>query len=449
MTEISDLKHVRKTTSTGAEITVLNTGAILTAEDVAMLQALHSRSPKGVMAHLEQLAKRGSGNFMEQYYVGYGDKSIGDCGTTTIFIEKVTMLVAKAIQDWSLYDGQESSTRFIDFGMQPFLNPYGTESGEMYLEDLREFYVHALPQIVDDLVRRFPKQPDEDEKLYEKAIRARAFDIARGFLPAGAITNLSWHTNLRQAADHLALLRHHPLVEVRMVAKAIEEALKEAHPHSFNQKRYAETEKYNAWWMFDRYYFDVVSHPDFEGHSDQFSLVGRAKDLDFLKSRPPKTELPKEFGDLGVLKFNFLLDFGSFRDIQRHRAVYQRMPLLTRRHGFANWYLEEMPAHLATQAKVLLGKYTGKLLASFGTDCEEQNYIPMGYQVPCSVTGDLPSIVWLIELRATRFVHPTLRRRAIQMAEYLSQNFADIKLHLDPEPDRFDVKRGEHDIVEK
>lgn len=69
-------------------------------EDEAMLQALYSRSAASVSEHLQKLAKTGSGKFMEQFYVGYGHASIGDCGTTTLFFENVSTLAAKAIQDW-------------------------------------------------------------------------------------------------------------------------------------------------------------------------------------------------------------------------------------------------------------------------------------------------------------------------------------------------------------
>ena len=68
-------------------------------EDLAMLQALYSRSPASVVSHLDKLKQSGSGKFMDQYYVGYGHASIGDCGATTLFIEQVSMLVAKAVQD--------------------------------------------------------------------------------------------------------------------------------------------------------------------------------------------------------------------------------------------------------------------------------------------------------------------------------------------------------------
>ena len=75
----------------------------------------------------------------------------------------------------------------------------------------------------------------------------------------------------------------------------------------------------------------------------------------------------------------------------------------------------------------------------------------MGYELPNRLTGDLPALVYLVELRATRFVHPTLCKRAIQIANILTDKFGEygLVLHLDPEPNRFDVKRGEHDIVKK
>ena len=109
--KLSDLNHTSVKLNRGGEIIVLDTGAVINAEAEAMLQALHSRSTGGLRHHLEVLAKKGADNFMNKFYVGYGDKSIGDCGTTTIFIEGVSMLAAKAIQDNPLYSGQETSTR--------------------------------------------------------------------------------------------------------------------------------------------------------------------------------------------------------------------------------------------------------------------------------------------------------------------------------------------------
>src|SRR3972149_44828 len=68
---------------------------VMTPEDMAMIQALYSRDPRSVTIHVEKVKEEGPGQFMSQFYVGYGHKSIGDCGSTTIFVENVSMLVRK------------------------------------------------------------------------------------------------------------------------------------------------------------------------------------------------------------------------------------------------------------------------------------------------------------------------------------------------------------------
>ena len=428
---------------------MLDTGSVIGPEAAAMLQALHSRSIGGLESHLKILSEKGPDNFMKNFYVGYGHKSIGDCGTTSLFIEGVSMLAAKAIQDWALYSGQESSTRYIDFQVQPFKNPAGTNEGEDILEAYRKFYKESLGPTKEYLKKQFPVGEGEKESIYDKAIAARAFDILRGFLPAGSTTNLAWHTNLRQAADKIALIRHHPLREVRNVAEAIEEALLMAFPNSFGHKRYEETENYNKYWTTEDYYYHNKNSPDFKVANNSVNTDLLPKKI--LESRPAKTELPKHLAEAGNLQFEFVLDFGSFRDLQRHRSVTQRMPLLTTDIGFEKWYLSELPEELRSKAESFLKKQEEKIKKMDISKEERQYYIPMGYNTSNRLTGNLPALVYLAELRATRFVHPTLRNKAKKIADTLVELFGKfgLKIHLDKEIDRFDIKRGEHDIVLK
>ena len=99
-------KHSVEKLRQGGFVLVLNNEAKIDGQAEAMLQALHSRSIGGIESHLRILKEKGAENFMEQFYVGYGHKSIGDCGSATVFVEGVSMLAAKAIQDWRLYYGQ-------------------------------------------------------------------------------------------------------------------------------------------------------------------------------------------------------------------------------------------------------------------------------------------------------------------------------------------------------
>ena len=447
--KLEEINHTSVKIEGGGEVIILNTGAVINPESEAMLQALHSRSIGGLRGHLNILAKRGSENFMKNFYVGYGHKSIGDCGSISIFVEGISILVAKAIQDWPLYSGQEASTRYIDFKIQPFKNPLGTKEGELILETSRTFYQDSMEPTIEHLKSQFPIQEGESQNTYEKAINARAFDALRGFLPAGATTNLAWHTNLRQAADKIMLLRHHPLKEARAVADTIEKALIEAFPNSFGHERFEKTEKYNENWMKNEYYFHNPNCREYKITQNNIDTTLLPKEI--LSSRPPKTELPRHLGEAGTIQFEFTLDFGSFRDLQRHRAVLQRMPLVTTDLGFEDWYLTEVPEKVKEKAILFLKEQKEKIEKLQVTIEEKQYYIAMGYKTSNRLTGSLPAILYLVELRATRFVHPTLRSLAKKMAQSLKDLFGSdgLVVHLDQEPDRFDIKRGEHDIVLK
>lgn len=449
---LDELKHIYRPLPGNGFVMALDTGAVINAEANAMLQALHSRSIGGIKAHLEKLKKTGPEKFMSSHYIGYGHKSIGDCGTVTLFIEGVSMLAAKAVQDTMLYNGQESSTRYLDFATQPFTNPAGSPEGSALLESLRALYLKGLEVMKRELALRHPMQEGENEKEWQKAINARAFDVMRSFLPAGAATNLAWHTELRHALDHLLRLEHHPLQEVRTLVRAALEALQEKYPSSFLLKeRSVSFEAYVQDWMRREYYHNPAYCPEKVALVRDGISHSLLQTYSALSTRPPKTELPKFVGEAGMAQFAFPIDFGSFRDIQRHRSLIQRMPLLTTAHGFHPWYLKQMPEYLRDEARQFLAEYEKKVLELGLSPEETQYYVPMGYLVACRATGDLPALVYLCELRSGISVHPTLRMVAQDMGRLLLKSYGSdgLKLYLDTTPDRFNVARGKQDIVEK
>jgi len=411
-------------------------------EDNAMLQALYSRSPQSVTNHLEKIKQVGSGKFMDQYYINFGHQSIGDCGTTTLYVEYVSMLAAKAIQDSPLYNGQEASTRYLDMSKQPVLNPLGTPEGKAIQDLWMEFYGSAMEPTIQHLHATYPLKEGEDAKQYEKAIKARAFDVLRSFLPAGCTTLVSWHTTLRHAADHLNDLRHYPLAEVKGLADAMLTSLQERYPHSFGQKRYEATERYLAE-VGASYFYD----PGIIETVLKANLDVRALSQPVILNRPAKTRLPHYLDDLGQVTYEFLLDFGSFRDLQRHRNGVCRMPLLSTRWGFNPWYLEQLPPSLRDRAEILIGHQSLQIERLEASPEEKQHYVAMGFNVPCKVTRGLPGTLYLIELRTSKTVHPTMRRVAQDMARALQAKYPMLTMHADMNPDDWDIRRGAQDIV--
>ncbi len=451
MTSVEEISHIEKSLSSGGMVLVLNTGAIIDPEAQAMLAALHSRSIGGIKSHLRVLAEKGPANFMSKFYVGYGHKSIGDLGSVSVFIEGVSMLAAKAIQDSRLYNGQEASTRYIDFAEQAFIDPVNTQASHELLERWRTFYLHGIETLQPYLKEKYPMAAEEKEGMYEKAILARAFDTMRSFLPAGASTNLAWHGPLRLFSDRLLTLRHHALPEIREIAEVLEKALLEAQPNSFSDKRYEATEEYLENVTPAATYLVLPECDSFRVTRDTFDHTYLASHRDALANRPAHTELPKFLEEAGEMQIEYLLDFGSFRDIQRHRGVIQRMPLLSTQFGFEQWYFDEMPEKLRNEAKELLTLQISEI-TKLGLSPElSQYYTAMGFLTANRLTGTLPALTYLAELRTASTVHPTLRILAQKIGRELAERLSDVTLalYLDNTENRFDTKRGSHDIVER
>jgi thymidylate synthase ThyX len=317
---------------------------------------MYSRDPQSFDVHLEKVKEVGPEKFMAQYYVGYGHRSIGDCGSTTICAENVSMLCAKAIQQWALYSGQEASTRYIDMRKQEILNPLKNKAGQEIQDEWMKIYNKMIEVLPPYLKEKYPIRENENPKVYERAINAKAFDIARSLLPAGATTYVGWHTNLRQAADHLQDLRNHPLEEVRSVADEIAGKLHNKYSSSGFDIRYEKTEKYISDYMKKHTYLE----PKALSKDKKFKTTKtiNTKSVNEFKKilieRPEKAELPTFLKRFGTFTFQFLLDFGSFRDLQRHRSGNILMPPLTTKHGFNVWYLEQIPEKYRREVERLI-----------------------------------------------------------------------------------------------
>lgn len=417
-------------------------------QDTAMMQALYSRSGQSVVEHVEKVKQSGSGTFMEKFYVGYGHMSIADCGSTTLFIEGISILADKAIQDWQMYSGQETSTRYIDMSKQAIIDPIGTEQSKAILDRWMEFYINNQEKVAAHLKTKYPMKPGENEAVYEKAIKARTFDSLRGFLPAGITTQLSWHTNLRQAWDKIAILRHHPLAEVRDIAEDMLAKLKEKYAHSFSHQLDEQQENYREYVGQSYTYYNPEETVEFAMKTTvSTDELAQYKDLIFW--RPAKTGLPNFLADLGNVTFEFQLDFGSFRDIQRHRNGICRMPLLTTQRGFHYWYIEQLPEDLRQEAQQLIALQSEAIAALEATEEVKQYYVAMGFLVDCKVTYGLPAALYVTELRSGKPVHPTLRKVAHKMDAALKEKFSFLKTLSDLELDDWDVRRGLQDITEK
>lgn len=396
----------------------------------AMIQAFYSRSTMSiedrikVLGDTEEKIKKA----LKNTYIGYGHESVGEMGYITLFFEGISMLAAKAIQDNPLYCGQESSTRYIDFSKQPIIVPENAENPDLYLElqeKLRAFYVKALPITIENIKLAIPIQEGEKPELYEKTVKARAFDILRGFLPAGASTNVAWTGNFRIVGRHLRKLLVHPLVEVRKLAQETYNKLLEDYPNSFRQLRDTDFEARHRF-----YTFDGEKCSGFEAH-------GECNDL---------SKYDADYYQLIDITSCDVMDFGSYRDLQRHRNNKWIPPILTNKLGFNNFYMDNLPVELLHEAIELIGLFNQE----FDERPENIQYLlPMGFNVNILMKFDVEQAIYLARLRSSKTVHPTLRVWAQNLGKFLEKKFNLKNIGVDYETENWTLKRGSQDIVEK
>jgi thymidylate synthase ThyX len=443
----------------------------LPPEDLAMLQALQSRSAESVDAHLARVEAGGSSRFMKDYVAGYNHKSIADCGTTTVFMRGVSLLAAKAVQDWPLYCGQETSTRYIDMSQQPIVDPAGTAGSRAILDRWMRFYTENQERVAEHVAKMHPRREGEKEDKYAGAVKARTFDILRGFLPGGITTQLSWHTNLRQAGDHVSGLVHHPASEIRALGLALRRALADKYPDSGFEVSLPSVSGVpvkesalarNAW---EAEVARVAAYYEpREGSAypvninvDRVSMhILSKKERELLETRPRGCVIPHFASRVGPVHVEGYLDFGSFRDLQRHRNGVCRMPLLTTRFGFEPWYLAQLPPSVEGQARSLIAEQE-QAMKHIADPVERQYYVPLGYKVPLALTYNLPAFIYLLEMRSGKTIHPTLRHlvhgmiKHLQIFEFESdKSFGNgYALHVDMDEDDWTVRRGEQTITRR
>lgn len=200
--------------------------------------------------------------FYARTLADYGDDSVIQMGSVHLIFEGVSQIAAKAIEDNRIGAAYiEKSTRYVEFDKQVngrflYMNvpefagsPFGERFDEWSnacfegykrsitptKEFLRQKYPIESVSFFDKVSERdisFSEVTDDETrailtKAYENALRAKALDLVRVFLPTTTVTNLGAHFS-GQAAEHaINKMLASPHQEVQMIGlMALEEAYK-------------------------------------------------------------------------------------------------------------------------------------------------------------------------------------------------------------------------------
>lgn len=435
------------------KVTILPNSFLGDPEATAMLQAFYSRSHLPIEERLNNLGEDLTSvkTALNKYYVGYSHASIGDCGNSTLFIEGVSLLAAKYIQDFPLYNGQETSTRYINFTKQGYVSDSKHPELDDVIPEFLAFIEEVKPKLVDMLKVKHPNE-GENCKEWERAIEARSFDILRGFIPIGCKTQLSVTASLRQLQEHFLELRDSRINEVETIANIALSKLREHYPSSFYKEDDDRVELYKnndgARCIRTEKYFKGLSTLKFVEGS--FNVTKRRK-----RWQKPS----KQLDFIGDFYFDVFIDYGCWRDLQRHRRILSPIPYVGVlgygiRQAFNDWYIQNLPEEYKSKAVNLVRQMYDKVAKAYGNTyaLESQYYMPLGTTIVSKHKASVSAMLYMLELRSSSTVHPILRNivkdLVTRMSTALEASQVSLDIFLDHSSDSFSVSRGSSTITD-
>jgi hypothetical protein len=144
-------------------------------------------------------------------------------------------------------------------------------------------------------------------------------------------------------------------------------------------------------------------------HATQAELIEIVKGA--LAQRGPHDPVPRAF-EVSTMTFELMLDYGAYRDLQRHRMLTPATQRLTCRLGF------ETPAELVdlgyadAYQDVMLAAHEAWEKLEVTHPLAAQYAVPLGYRVRTLWTLNLRELFHVIELRSAKQGHPSYRRIA-------------------------------------
>jgi thymidylate synthase ThyX len=171
---------------------------------------------------------RRASELYERVFIGFGDDSVAQLGGVHLACEWTSNVMTKILQRPRLAAYLEQSTRYIpydkpmfDGGYRYYRHPALGMSYEAVMNGLFEAYSQMMPQVLNWLESATPKGQSVPGAGRERVLKAKAFDLLRGLLPAASLSHMGILAS-GQAYESLILhLLAHPLPEARRYGSMI------------------------------------------------------------------------------------------------------------------------------------------------------------------------------------------------------------------------------------
>jgi thymidylate synthase ThyX len=356
-------------------------------EKCAYALARYSRSPDSIRDSIEWVRTHDSAKFLESFYFQYGHASIADLGHVVVCLEGISEIAATEAEDEPLWDGQARSSRYQDFGKSGVVTPPefdATEAAE-YREAAQALlagYRSTHDAIFEYLKERLPRPADMKEEPYKRNLAARAFDVARYFLPFGIPTGVGQVVSIRTLERQIRRMKVSEYAEIRALAAEMASACAappdcawdeaSAQPVAPTLAKYVSDDEHLRQSREDLRLWAQQNLPKAAGGGateavDLFKPADTTTDITAtllypvtnrpyrelytiasewpqerrlevigvaLRSRFRYDELLREFRG-GLYVYDIVMDIGAYRDLHRHRRCHQHRQAYSGELGYA------------------------------------------------------------------------------------------------------------------
>jgi len=404
-------------------------------------------------------ARQKAKEFHEKWVVGYGHASVAEHAVAHVAIEDVSIVASKIIEDARLASYTEKSTRYVRFPRAyyaaPELEGPAAATYRTAVERLFDVYDRLMTPVTARVMETADRSQFKTTRGFENSCQAQACDALRYLLPAATHTNIGLTANARTLEHLISKMASHPLAEVRETGERIRVEATKVIPTLI---KYARRQDYlcetpPALRALARELLGTETAP---APTEAVSLVRAPADAEARLA----AAILYEFSDLGYAQvwervralsrtehertireylsrrrtygdakhgytdpplrslehlyftFDILVDYGAFRDIQRHRMATQTTQRLTCAHGY------DVPELLATpEFRPQFEEAMEQAAAAFGQVAAEypeeaQYVVPLAFRKRVLFTWNLRALHHFISLRSARQGHISYRRIA-------------------------------------
>ena len=399
--------------------------------------------------------------FYAKWLSQYGDDSIAQMTGTHVVVWGLSQVAMKFVEDQRVgLEPIEKSTRYVNFGNKVggrYL--YYVPKPDLDRLDLLSEYTSTMDHLFDTYVGLLDPlgswlrtHYDESDTILEK----KAFDTLRGLLPMATLSQVALRGNAQSFEYLLNRTARHSLGELRWFSRALKTELDQEIPSLLLRLADAKSKDYQEYLTArhtnvravvseslgntpDRSVESaiepevrLVEHdPDGElkvltailfehshmGWPEALAAVGRMSDEEkgdllarYMAGRPARWYKVGRALESSYLRFEILVDIGSYRDLHRHRMMTQERQLFSTHHGY------DVPPELTESG--LENEYSEALeLAAELFDRVEQHdpdlaqyVVPLAYRIRFYQWQNFRQFFWETELRTISQGHPTYRK---------------------------------------